>query len=115
MRHLVVLLSLALGIYFLATKKSDVDILMVPATNYTKEQVGNRFVEVAQDRLPIKPKDLAEYGVITVVYFHDDTCPGCQKLDRDLDDFMHVRPDVAIRKVRMSLNGDAYYKAIKDY
>jgi len=115
MRHIVVLLIVALGIYLLATRKSDLDILMAPVANYAEAQVGNRFVEVDRDKLPITPKDLAESGVVTVVYFHDDTCYGCGRLDRDLNDFLRVRPDVAVRKVRMSLNGDAYYQAIKDY
>lgn len=115
MRHIAVFLVLALSIYFLAVKKSDLEILMVPATDYSQEHVGNRFVDVDPRRFPMTPAGLAERGVITVVYFHDDTCPGCLKLDRDLEDFLRVRPDVAVRKVRMSLDGDAYYQTIRNY
>jgi len=115
LKHIFVFVLLALGILYLATKKSDLDILMIPVTGYTEAQTGNRFVEVDPGKLPISPKELAEYGVVTVVYFHDDTCPGCRRLDSELDDFLHVRPDVAVRKVHLSLNGDAYYDAIKNY
>ena len=115
MKHVFVFVLLAVGIAYLAIRKSDLDILMIPVTGYTEEQTGNRFVEVDPVKLPISPRDLAEYGVVTVVYFHDDTCHGCRTLDRELEDFLRVRPDVAVRKVRLSLNGDAYYDAIKNY
>lgn len=116
MKRIAVFILLASGIYLLANRKSDLDNLMIPVTNFTEAQVGNRFVEIDQANLPTTPDRFAEPGVITVVYFHDDTCPGCSQLDRNLDDFLRVRPDVAVRKIRISLDGDdAYYKAIKNY
>lgn len=115
MKHVLAFVALAAAIFFFATRKSDLDILMVPAANFTQEQVGNRFVEIDPRLLPTTPGFFAERGVVTVVYFHDDQCPGCLQLDKNLIDFLRVRPDVAVRKISMSLNGDAYWKAIHDY
>lgn len=114
MKHIIVFGLIAASILFFATRKSDLDKLLVPVTVYSEEQVGNRFVE-PPTTLPTTPSSVAEYGVFTIVYFHDDQCPGCMKLDKDLVDFSQVRPDVAIRKVRMRVDGDAYWTAIRDY
>jgi hypothetical protein len=115
LKHVFVFILLAFAIYFLAIRKTDLDVLMVPVTNYTDAQVGNRFVDVDPSRLPITPQQLAEPGVITVVYFHDDTCAGCLQLDQNLNEFLPIRPDVAVRKIRISPGNNGYSKAIKDY
>lgn len=116
MKHVLVFITVALAIYFLAIKKSDLDILMVPVTNYTEAQTGNRFVELEPSQFPTTPKQLAEYGVITVVYFHDENCSGCRQLDQNLTDFLSVRPDVAVRKVSMSPEPRyGYAQAIRNY
>lgn len=115
MKHLAVFISLALAIYYLAVRKSDLDLLMIPATSYTEAQTGNQFVDLAPQYLPTTPKTLAEYGVTTVVYFHDENCSGCVSLDRNIDDFLKVRPDVAVRKVSISPGNNGYTKAIRNY
>jgi hypothetical protein len=115
LKHIIVLVLVAAGILYLATRKSSLEILMTPEQQYTAQQTGNRFVNVDPALLPVSPAHFAVPGVITVVYFHDDNCPGCHRLDQELDDFLRVRPDVAVRKIAMALNGDAYYDAIKNY
>jgi hypothetical protein len=115
MKHAVVFIVLASAVYFLATRKTDLDELMIPSATYSESQVGNRFVDLSADRLPATPQQLAEPGVMTVVYFHDDACAGCLQLDRNLAEFLRVRPDVAVRKIRMSPDDNGYTKAIKDY
>lgn len=115
MRHLLVLLLLVVGIVYFATHKSDVDKLMVPVTGYTEAQTGNRFVQVDESLLPVTPHYLAVPGVTTIVYFHDKNCGACIQMDRNLVDFLRMRPDVAVRKVSMTVEGDAYYKAIRDF
>jgi hypothetical protein len=115
MKHVVVFIALALATYFLATRKTDLDELMIPTVTYSESQVGNRFVDLSADRLPTTPRELAEAGVTTVVYFHDDACSGCLQLDANLVDFLRVRPDVAVRKIRMSPDDNGYTKAIRDY
>jgi hypothetical protein len=115
MKHAVVFVVLAAAIAYFGLKKSAVDKLMVPVTQYTAEQAGNRFVDIDPALLPVSPAYFAVPGVTTVVYFHDETCHGCVSMDRNISDFVRIRPDVAVRKVRISLNGNAYYNAIKDF
>lgn len=115
MKHILVLVVLALSIVFLVFKKDKVSVLKEVTAQYTAEQVGNRFVDIDPSQLPITPRALAEPGVTTVVYFHDETCPGCRILDRNIADFLLTRPDVAVRKVAIKLDGNAYYSAIKNY
>ncbi|MFZ6752811.1 TlpA family protein disulfide reductase [Undibacterium sp. Dicai25W] len=115
MKHILIFLTIGVSILILATRKSALDIVLLSTVNYSSEQVGNRFLEVEESRLPISPKDLVQPGVITIIYFHDIKCPGCLKMDRDMEDFVKIRPDVAIRKIAMSVDGDAYNKAIRDY
>ncbi|MBI3283636.1 MAG: hypothetical protein HYZ65_02115 [Burkholderiales bacterium] len=115
MKHVLVFIALGLAVCFLAIKKSDLDILMIPVTSYTEAQTGNRFVDANPDQLPTTPKQLAEPGVLTVVYFHDENCSGCHQLDQNIADFLRVRPDVAIRKVHISPGNNGYSKAIRDY
>jgi len=115
MKHVVIFILIAISIYFLAIRKSDLDKLLVPITTYTEAQTGNRYVDIDPAKLPITPHELAELGVITIVYFHDNECHGCQQMDRDLTDFLRIRPDVAIRKIAMSPGNDGYTEAIRDY
>lgn len=115
MKHVLVFILIALGIYYLAIRKTDLDALMVPVANYTEAQVGNRFVEMEPERLPIQPWQLAEPGVNTVVYFHDEKCPSCRVLDGNLADFLRARPDVSVRKVRVGPEEKDYAKANVDY
>jgi hypothetical protein len=115
LKHVLVFVALGLAIFFLAIKKSDIDVLMVPITNDTEAQAGNRFIDVEPDLLPITPKFLAEVGVITVVYFYDKNCSGCINLDQNIADFLVVRPDVAVRKVSINPGKNGYSGAIRDY
>jgi hypothetical protein len=115
MRHVLVFAAFAAAIAFFATRKSDVDRLMVPVKVYSAQQVGNQFVNLDPRVLPVTPQFLAVRGVTTIVYFHDKTCANCIKMDQDIDDLLRLRPDVAVRKVSISVEGDAYYKAIRDF
>lgn len=114
-KHIGVFIILACAIYFAFAWKTDLEKLMLPVKTHVESQAGNRFVAVDPAKLPITPKDLAEPGLTTVVYFHDDTCEACMQLDRNLADFLRVRPDVAVRKIPISKGTNAYSEAIRDY
>lgn len=115
MKHIAALLLLVAGVIYLATHKSPVEKLMVPVTGYTEAQTGSRFVQIDPAILPVTPHYLAVPGVNTIVYFHDKNCHACVQLDQNLVDFLRQRPDVAVRKVSMTVEGDAYYQAIRDF
>lgn len=52
-------------------------------------------------RLYYSIDDLAEWDIFTVVVFYTETCLACRQLNGGLKQFLEIRPDVAIREVRM--------------
>lgn len=115
MKHWIAFGLLGAAIVFFATRKSDVDKLMVPVASYDASRTGVRFVEVERALLPVTPHYLAMPGVTTVVYFHDKNCRSCIVADGNVEHFTRLRPDVAVRKVSIAVEGDAYHSAIRDY
>jgi hypothetical protein len=119
MKHVVILAALVAAIAWLVLQPSALDQLSKPPTAAALARMtapaGNQFVTVDRVLMPVTPSYFAVPHRITVVVFHDDTCPNCGELDRNLEDFGRLRPDVAIRKIHITLNGDAYYQAIRDY
>lgn len=113
--HGALLAIIALGIVLLLTYRIAMVRMLEPVRGATAAQVGNRFVEVDPRRLPLKPATLAERGVYTVVYFHDAECGACARLDTDLADFLAVRPDVAVRKIRIEHGAAGYAEATRNY
>ena len=49
------------------------------------------------------------------MYFFSDSCPGCKRLDIDLEQFIDARPDVAVRKFDLGYEwtGDDAYNTYK--
>lgn len=119
MKPWMVFAVLAAAIAWLILKPSDLDKLSRPppaaVLARAVEPGGNTFVDVSQLKRTVTPHYFTVPHRTTVVIFHDDTCPACVDLDRNLADFTRLRPDVAIRKVRITLNGNAYYSAIRNY
>jgi hypothetical protein len=115
MKHFLVVLLLGGGALFFALRTPPVEKLMIPSTGAIAARGGSMFVDIAPEKLPVTPAYLAERGLTTIVYFHDKACANCAIRDRDIDDLLRVRPDVAVRKVSISPDGGAYYKAIRDF
>ena len=115
MKHFLVVLLLAAGAIFFASRDAPVEQLMIPVTGAVAARGGSSFVDIAPGKLPVTPSYLALPGLTTIVYFHDKTCANCIVMDRNVDDLLGLRPDVAVRKVSISVEGDAYYKAIRDF
>lgn len=116
MKHFIILGVIVAAIGFLLFRSNDLDNLMKPASeSHSAGQVGNRFVEIDQSKLPMTVHQLVERGVVTVVVFHDDDCYGCKRLSSDLDHFSTLRPDVAIRKVAINVAKDGIEKTINDF
>ncbi|MDR1935157.1 MAG: thioredoxin family protein [Candidatus Accumulibacter sp.] len=111
MKHIVIFLLLAAGIAFLATRKSDLDRVMEPTAVYGEDQVG--IVEVAPGSMSLSPQTLAESGVISIIFFYEETCPASRQMDNNLHDFVQrFRPDVAVRKVNVA---DRERNLIREY
>ena len=60
---------------------------------------ANIFVQPDYRRLPIDTAVYALPGHYTVIVFHQQRCPDCQRLDRELKEFLKLRTDVAVRKI----------------
>lgn len=119
MKHWVVFATLASLLAWLVLKPSPLDQVSKPPSARSLAQAvepgGNSFVDVPETILPVTPYYFAVPHRTTVLVFHDLTCPACVRLDRDLQDFTRLRPDVAIRKVHINLDGNAYYGAIQHF
>lgn len=119
MKHWLVFAILGATLAWLILKPSPLDQLSKrPSAQSLAQAVepgGNTFVEVPDAVLPVTPHYFAVPHRTTVVIFHDLTCPACLRLDRDLQDFTKLRPDVAIRKIHINLDGNAYYRAIGNF
>lgn len=119
MRHWLVLAILGAALAWLILKPSELDRLVkLPSAQSLARAAqpgGNTFVTVSEAVLPVTPHFFTVPHRTTVIVFHDLTCPGCARLDRDLEDFTKLRPDVAIRKIHITLDGNAYYSAIHNF
>ena len=92
------------GIYYFGFRKTDLDMLMKPATNLAEDVPANIFVEPDYSHTLIHDTDYVEKGHYTIIYYHMATCPGCLRLDEDLKRFQEVRKDVAVRKIDTGTN-----------
>ena len=119
MKPWLVFAVLGAAIAWLVLKPSTLDQLSTPPSVRELSRAsgpgGNSFVDVSGLKRTVTPHYFAVPHRTTIVIFHDDTCPACRDLDRNLEDFTRLRPDVAIRKVRITLDGNAYYRAIRNY
>lgn len=98
MRNWVVLAVVVGLTYFLFFRSPDTQAVLSkvgPATGggieVIKDAGGSDF----------DVRNLLEPGHITVVEFYTDSCPGCRRLRGDLHRFLPLRPDVAVKMVRM--------------
>jgi hypothetical protein len=94
MKKIIFLLIVAAGIAWFALHDSDLDKLMKrqPVT----EQSGMKIVEYEYGYVDIE--SYVERGLITVIYFYSESCPGTPLMDANIQSLLKVRPDVAVRK-----------------
>ena len=101
MRKIIVLLIIAGAVYSLLKPANTADILLA-SENIAKvtNQSGIKIVE-SYGGMAFDVNELAVPGQVTVVDFYVSWCRGCRKLSADYKTFINVRPDVAIRRVKM--------------
>lgn len=95
-QHVIVYLSLAVGIFITLSYKTELDKLMGIQPVHVKEDVGIREMSIESDR--VNPKDYVVSGSYSILYFYSNSCPACRRLNMDLQQFIDVRPDVAVLK-----------------
>ncbi|MHB1233721.1 MAG: hypothetical protein ACYCZQ_14240 [Burkholderiales bacterium] len=100
-KNIIVFGLIAIGIYYFGFRKTDLDTLMKPATELAADTEANIFVKPDYRNAPIHDQDYVVNKAFTVVYYHQNSCTGCQRLDGDLGHFLALRKDVAIRKIEL--------------
>lgn len=103
MKLFLFIFLLLVGLYF-TNGNSAVDSLVASAEQTTPNA---RFgIEQLKDQggTGFNVERLAQPGLITVVEFYTDTCPGCKRLKQHYKRFLKQRPDVAVRRVWMPDN-----------
>ena len=85
-------------IYFVFFGNNYLDTLTEPTTQEKNYQSGLKVVETAD------AYSLAEYGMFTVVEFYTEVCSACKEFKRYYDMFLPLRPDVAVRRIKLPNN-----------
>lgn len=108
-QHIIFLMMIAAGLYFINTYETQVDKLMKPMPVTQAGETGIRKVVFDTERHA--PESELVKGAFTILYFYSDSCPGCRRLNSDLQQFSKVRPDVAVRKFDLGYrwSGDNAY------
>lgn len=109
MQHVIVYLSIAVGIFITISYKTELDKLLEVQPVHSKEVVGIREIKIESGR--VKPQIYAVPGAYTILYFYSNSCPACKRLNADLEQFTIVRPDVAVLKFDLGYDwsGDEAY------
>ena len=100
-KNIIIFGLIALGIYYFGFRKTDLDILMKPAMELSAGTESNIFVQPDYQNVPVNDQDFIVDKAYTVVYYHQESCPGCHRLDGDLGHFLELRKDVAVRKIEL--------------
>ena len=104
-KHRVLLAALIItglllgGLYYYSTRYSRLGSVAAVMPELAPSIPANTFVQPDYQRLPIQTAVYADPGHYTVVVFHQQRCPDCQRLDRELEKFLKYRKDVAVRKI----------------
>jgi hypothetical protein len=101
---LMVVGLLSSGLYYYSTRYVSLGGVSTVMPDLAPSVPANMFVQPDYQRLPIQTADYATAGHYTVVVFHQQRCPDCQRLDRELVDFLKYRKDVAVRKIDLGAN-----------
>ncbi|MDH5388009.1 MAG: hypothetical protein OEY06_06135 [Gammaproteobacteria bacterium] len=108
-QHVIVYLLLAAGVFITLSYKTELDKLMEVQAGYMKENTGIREMRVESDR--VNPEDYVVFGSYSILYFYSNSCPACRRLNTDLQEFINIRPDVAVLKFDLGYDwsdDDAY-------
>ena len=100
------ILCLAIGVYSFIKPVEPIDVLLDSANIVQADYQAGRQVVRSAGGADFDISRLAVPGKITVVDFYVDWCPTCKKLKNHYQQLIEVRPDVAIRRIKMKENWD---------
>ena len=100
------ILSLAGGVDYFLKPVEPIDVLLDSVNTVQADDQSGMQVTRSAGGSGFDITTLAVPGKITVVDFYVDWCSTCKKLKRHYQQLIEVRPDVAIRRVKMKENWD---------
>lgn len=87
------------GYYYYAVRTADLDKVARRASDLPTTMPANLFIQLDRSQLPLQDSAYAIPGHYTIIVYHQKRCPDCRRLDQDLDSFLELRKDVAVRKI----------------
>ncbi|MDH4134469.1 MAG: hypothetical protein OEV31_06735 [Gammaproteobacteria bacterium] len=94
---------MALGGYgFYRYRNADLESLLLSVPDLPRTVVQSEIVKQLPGQLPMRDSDLAIQGHYTVIEYRQKNCPACARLDSELEKFLKVRRDVAVRKIDLA-------------
>ena len=99
----LLILLILVGVY-LVNRDDPVDALVASAELIVHQAESGIQQLKGEGGSSFDPTDLAQPGLVTVVEFYTDACPGCKRLRQHYKRFLKQRPDVAVRRVWMPDN-----------
>ena len=112
-QHAIVFGFICTGVYVSFNHQSELDKLLEIKSSLSAEIGGVREMQGASIRFDAY--DYVVPGAYTILYFYSNSCPGCKRLNTDLNQFVDVRRDVAVRKFDLGndWSGDYAYNTYK--
>lgn len=97
------LLMVVLGGYgYYRYRYADLDTLATVVSDLPATVPASEVVTPDYSRVPILDRDYAVPGHYTIIEYRQKGCPECARLDRDLERFLALRKDVAVRKIDLA-------------
>lgn len=85
--------------YYYVTRYVELGSVAVVMPDLAPSVSVNTFVQPDFQRRPVQIAAYAVPGQYTVVVFRQQRCPDCRRLDTELEKFLMLRKDVAVRKI----------------
>ncbi len=89
---------IVIAAYFIFIPKDHLATVIDPLIQAESGRSGLKIVETTDPYL------VAEYGMFTIVEFYTDACSTCKKLKTYYEKFLPLRPDVAVRRIKLPNN-----------
>lgn len=101
MKNIFIVLIIAGAVYSFYKPVDAMDVLLDSAKSSKISSLSGIEILKSQGGSGFDVNKLAVPGQVTVVEFYAAWCPTCKKLNKIYQRFVKVRPDVAIRRVKM--------------
>ena len=99
MKNKILLIVIVGVVFWFVSRETMMDKLMdVQFPIVAKQESGIQFYD-PEPGSTVDVADQLERGLVTMVYFYNDNCRGCQIFDTNLNKLVKLRPDIAVTKM----------------